>query len=283
MITVDVSNSASVLLAIIGVVIMSFGYLFQKIGLKEFQGIRSFYKNKYGFIWMTGTFLTFGGSLLFFIALGFGDITIIQPITGLSPAIVTVLGVVVFNTVLHRNEVLGIILSVVGIIFVSYRVTGQVQSLFISELILNYFSIGASISILLLVLALNWLPSSDTGLIEGILAGITTGLSSIYAKIGLNYLIDSGIFHWSILAFIVLQTAAFISLQRALSHGRMDKIVTIFTSISILLPVGFGIIFLAEMINFLNILGMIMILIGVILLAKNYSEIFVAQTENESI
>ena len=71
-----------------------------------------------------------------------------------------------------------------------------------------------------------------------------------------------------------MQTAAFISLQRALRHGRMDKIVTIFTNINIILPVGFGILLLNENVNLVNIVGMLLILAGVLLLAKNYSEIF---------
>ena len=130
---------------------------------------------------------------------------------------------------------------------------------------------------MILVIALNYVHSLDAGLMEGIIAGVTAGMASIYAKIGLNYFLNVHILHWTLLAFIIMQATAFYALQKALHHGRMDKIITIFTSISILLPVGFGVMFLAEMINVLNIFGMILILTGVILLAKNYSEIFVVQ------
>lgn len=272
----DISNAIPIVFAIIGVTIISFGYLFQKIGLKEYTEFKTFYKNKYGIIWVGGTGLTFLGSLIFFISLGYGDITIIQPITGLSPAIVTVLGVLVFNTALHRNELLGIFCSIAGIILVSFRSTGQSITPQLSERFLENFSYMASISIILLIFVLNWMPTLDAGLVEGILAGITAGLASIYVKIGLNFLIVNNQLHWTLLAFAIMQATAFISLQKALKHGRMDKIITIFTNVNILLPVGFGIVFLSEKINVINILGMLLILVGVVLLAKNYSEVFVS-------
>ena len=76
-----------------------------------------------------------------------------------------------------------------------------------------------------------------------------------------------------------MQSAALISLQKALRHGRMDKIKTIFTNINIILPVAFGILFLNEMVNIVNALGILLIFIGVILLAKNYTEIFVKSAD----
>ncbi len=264
----------SILLAITGVTIMSFGYLFQKMGLKETIPLKELFMSKHGLIWIFGTVLTFLGSFLFFIALGYGDLTVIQPITGLSPAIVTVLSLVVFGTTLHRNELIGIGASILGIIFVSYRSVPAETVFDLSPQALNYFSIITSIFIIVLVFALNYVNSLDAGLIEGVLSGITAGMASIYIKIGLNYFINQHTLHWTLIGFILMQTAAFISLQRALRHGRMDKIVTIFTNINIILPVGFGILLLGEMVNFINIFGMLLIIAGVILLAKNYSEIF---------
>ena len=265
----------SILMALIGVTIMSFGYLFQKIGLKDMKTLKVIYNSRSGMIWLFGTGLTFLGSFLFFIALGYGDLTIIQPITGLSPAIVTILSLVVFKTTLHKNELYGIVLSVLGIGFISYRTVDSTSSISLTKDVLNNFSIVTSMIIIILVIALNYVHSLDAGLMEGIIAGVTAGMASIYAKIGLNYYLNGHILHWTLLAFIIMQATAFYALQKALHHGRMDKIITIFTSISILLPVGFGVIFLAEMINIINIFGMILILTGVILLAKNYSEIFV--------
>ena len=264
----------SILIAIAGVTIMSFGYLFQKIGLKDFTTLKAMYKNKNGLIWLVGTALTFLGSFLFFFALGFGDLTIIQPITGLSPAIVTILSLVVFGTTLHKNELIGIATSIIGIVFVSYRTTSAETIFYLSPIVLDYFSVITSMILLLLIIALNYVHSLDAGLIEGVLAGLTAGMASIYVKIGLNYFLDQHIVHWTLLGFILMQSAAFISLQRALRHGRMDKIITIFTNINIILPVGFGILFLNEMVNVPNIIGMLLILLSVILLAKNYSEIF---------
>lgn len=263
-----------ILVAVTGVTIMSFGYLFQKIGLSTETINLAMLKTKHGLIWLMGTGMTFLGSLLFFVALGSGDLTVIQPITGLSPAIVTVLTVVVFKTSIHKNELYGIGASVLGIIFISYR-TGSIQTTFsLSAEVLNNFSIVTSIILIILVISLNYIHSLDTGLLEGVLAGLTAGLASIYVKIGLNFFLNQHILHWTLLGFLFMQTAAFISLQRALRHGRMDKIVTIFTNINIFLPVGFGLLLLDEMVNPINVIGMVLILIGVVLLAKNYSEIF---------
>ena len=230
-------------------------------------------------IWGIGTACTFLGSLLFFIALGYGELTVIQPITGLSPAIVTILGVIVFNTKLHRNEIYGVLISILGIFLVSYRSNINSITPFLSNDVLYYFSVITSIILILLVIGLNYVNSLDAGLIEGVLAGLTAGLASIYVKIGLNFFINQNIVHWTLLAFILMQSAAFISLQKALRHGRMDKIITIFTNINIILPVAFGILFLNEMVNIVNALGILLIFIGVILLAKNYTEIFVKSAD----
>ena len=124
----------SILLAILGVTVMSFGYLFQKIGLKEMETLKFIFNTKHGLIWIIGTILTFLGSLLFFVSLGFGDLTVIQPITGLSPAIVTILSVVVFKTTLHKNELYGILTSVFGIVCISYRTVNSYFNY------INYFS-----------------------------------------------------------------------------------------------------------------------------------------------
>lgn len=272
----------SILTAITGVTVMSFGYLFQKIGLKETLPLSHIFRSRHGLIWLAGTALTFLGSFLFFIALGYGDLTVIQPITGLSPAIVTVLGLVVFGTKLHRNEIYGIAASILGIFFVSYRSVPADTSFLLAPGVLNNFSLITSVILIILIIALNYSPSLDTGLIEGIIAGLTAGMASIYIKIGLNYFINYHTIHWTLLGFIFMQAAAFISLQRALRHGRMDKIVTIFTNINIFLPVGFGILLLNENVNPINVIGMLLILAGVLLLAKNYSEIFEVSPTQQS-
>ena len=272
----------SILIAITGVSVMSFGYFFQKIGLKESVSLTELFKSKHGLIWIIGTVLTFLGSFLFFVALGYGDLTVIQPITGLSPAIVTVLSLVVFGTTLHKNEIYGIAASIIGIALVSYRTTATETSFMLSPAVLDYFSVITSIILFFLIIALNYVHSLDAGLIEGVIAGLTAGMASIYVKIGLNYLLNQQTIHWTLLGFILMQTAAFISLQRALRHGRMDKIITIFTNINIILPVGFGVLFLEEMVNLPNLFGMILILSSVILLAKNYSEIFEVPSNAQS-
>ncbi len=258
---------------------MSFGYLFQKIGLKESLYLKFIFKTRYGMIWSLGTTFTFFGSLLFFIALAYGDLTVIQPITGLSPAIVTILGLLVFKTTLHKNEIYGIIISILGIFFISYKGNPAGPQYILSDEVLFYFSIITSVILIVLVFSLTYIHSLDAGLIEGVLAGLTAGFASIYAKIGLNILINQHFIHWTLLGFFLMQSAAFVSLQKALRHGRMDKIITIFTNISIIIPVGFGIIFLNEMVNVVNIFGMLLILGGVILLAKNYSKMFVASMD----
>ena len=263
-----------ILIAVTGVTIMSFGYLFQKIGLSTEMINLQMLKSKDGLIWLVGTGMTVLGSLLFFIALGSGDLTVIQPITGLSPAIVVILNFVVLKTKIHKNEIIGIIASILGIILITYRTGAAVTTFNLSSNVLNYFSIVSSAILVILIITLNYIPSLDAGLIEGIIAGLTAGMASIYVKIGLNMFLSQQIIHWTLLAFIIMQTTAFIALQRALHHGRMDKIITIFTNINIFLPVGFGILLLNEMVNSINFLGMILIIAGVLLLAKNYSEIF---------
>ena len=259
-------------MAITGVSIQSVGYVLQKIGLEEYSSIKEFYNTSKFRIWILGFLLAFSGSLLFFLALPLSSISVIQPIIGIGPAIVTVFGYFVLKTNLHRNEIIGICLTIIGIFFISYGLESHVSHLNIDEIRFLYLTITIISIIIIFSSFLYRFQLYDLGVEEGILSGVFGAFSSIFGKIGFEKLLNFEL-HWAIFALVITQTISFLLFQKGINEGKMEKVVSIFTSTAILFPILIGIIFFGEVLNIVNIFGILIILLGVILLTKQYSSL----------
>ncbi|MHA2365106.1 MAG: EamA family transporter [Candidatus Hodarchaeales archaeon] len=261
------------ILALISVILLQFGYIFQKIGLNDFIEIFSINK-KAGIkseafqIWFSGTLLTTLGSIIFFYSLTLGNLSVLQPLQGLGPLIIVILGIVILKDKLLKFEWIGIILSTVGLLILPLFSQLQTTEANIDELTVLLVSFIIFVFTILLGYFIQHWELLEKGIIEGIIAGLLAGYASIFAKIGIPPLIGSLTIHWAIITLIICQLMAFILLQRGFALGNVAKIASIFTSISILNPVLYGIFFFEEPFHIFQGMGILFILIGAILLSK---------------
>ena len=264
-----------ILLAISGVTTQSIGYVLQKIGMTEFKSLKQFTSQKNFPKWLIGTVMTFIGATVFLLTTPLSNISVIQPIVGIGPAIVAIFGYFVLKTHLDKMEAMGIILTIIGIIFLSINLSSKPSTLEIEELEFFYITVILFALIFFLTLVLMQLNMFDLGIEEGIIAGLFGGFSTIYAKLGFGYLYSLNL-HWTLFVLINTQTIAFILFQRALvGKGKVAKVVSVYTGMSILAPVLLGIFFFGESLSSINILGILFILIGSLVLTKQYSELIV--------
>ena len=124
-----------VLTAILASVLVGSGGVLQKRGLDEIPSIDSdwflegyklnldnvkkslpFLVNRY---FLLGIFLSFFGGLLHLRAISIGNLVIVQPLQSIGSFVAVLLGVLWLNENLERNEYIGIILVILGLIFLS--------------------------------------------------------------------------------------------------------------------------------------------------------------------
>ncbi|MFV2016565.1 MAG: hypothetical protein ACC656_14135, partial [Candidatus Heimdallarchaeota archaeon] len=166
-----------------------------------------------------------------------------------------------------------IIFTVTGILLLSYELNTEVSFLNIGEVeffMISIVVISISITMSNMLCRFNIF---DRGIEEGIISGVFGGFSSIFGKIGIFYLFNNFSIHWTLIALIVTQLISFILFQKGLHSGKMVKVVSIFTSMAILLPIIMGLLFFGETLNIINIFGISIILIGSILLTKQYTSL----------
>ena len=262
-----------ILMGIVGISIQSIGYVLQKIGIIHYKSLKQFVRDDKFNIWLLGTAIAFLGASLFFLALPLSSISIIQPIIGIGPAVVAIFGFFILKSNLHKYELIGIFLTVLGIFFLSYELNPNVSYLNINEFdffLISVIIISIIISISNILYRFNFF---DLGIEEGIISGVFGGFSSIFGKIGVFYLLESFTIHWALIALLFTQLISFILFQKGLHSGKMEKVVSVFTAMAILLPIAIGILFFGEILNVINILGIFIILIGSVMLAKQYTSL----------
>lgn len=66
-----------------------------------------------------GNIILWTGSLLFFLAFDYGDVSLITPVSATYPAIMVLLAMIFLKEKLFRNQVVGVILAITGVLFVS--------------------------------------------------------------------------------------------------------------------------------------------------------------------
>lgn len=265
--------------AIFGVVLLQVGYLLQKVGVSAFSHHHSDVKGLVGerlfHIWVGGTLVTTAGSLLFFYSLTLGSLSVLQPIQGLGPMIIAFLVVVVLRDSLTPLEWAGVALSTLGLVLLPLFGDSSSSTLQVDELTLVLSSLFLVVVVGLLGFLASKLDLVQPGIFEGVVSGVLGGLASVYAKLGLTPLVESYSLHWGLAGLVLCQLVAFVILQRGFALGNVAKVATVFTSVSILAPVTFGVFLFGEVFHILSGLGVIAILAGAILLAKkNNLEVF---------
>ncbi|OLS21548.1 MAG: hypothetical protein HeimC3_35320 [Candidatus Heimdallarchaeota archaeon LC_3] len=268
-----------IVLAITGIVSLQVGYTIQKLGvhtLFESNG-QPRKQDKNFWYWVIGTLITFLASILVFFSLSEGEISVIQPLTGIGPIVLALIVTYYLKESLKLVEWAAIFISSTGVVLLSIVSAGESSKSYISENVdeIIIFIVTALIILIVSVLAIILIRAEiiKVGVVEGLAAGTIGGMPSIYAKLAIPRVLIFDFFHWSIIMLLVAQAITFYLLQRGFHVSKAAVVASLFTATSILLPVGLAQIFFDESISMLQILSMALIISGAILMSKKQEEI----------
>ncbi|MHA1989349.1 MAG: EamA family transporter [Candidatus Hodarchaeales archaeon] len=263
-----------IFIAILGIVSLQIGYTIQKLGVhtlfeRNYEN-RSRKQDKNFWYWVIGTIITFFASILVFYALSEGEISVIQPLTGIGPIILALIVTYYLNESLKMYEWTAIMISSSGVVLLSIISSQESRKseLFLGELdlfIVTALIIGIVTAVSLLLIKANFIK---LGVVEGLAAGTIGGMPSLFAKLAVPRALQLDILHWSIIMLLIAQFITFYLLQRGFHVSKAAIIASLFTATSILLPVGLAVIFFNETVSLAQLLAMSLIILGAILMSR---------------
>jgi drug/metabolite transporter (DMT)-like permease len=263
-----------IFIAILGIVSLQIGYTIQKLGVHTLfernHEKRSRKQDKNFWYWVIGTIITFFASILVFYALSEGEISVIQPLTGIGPIILALIVTYYLNESLKMFEWTAITISSSGVVLLSFISSQESKKseLFLGELdlfIVTALIIGIVTAVSLLLIKANFIK---LGVVEGLAAGTIGGMPSLFAKLAVPRALQLDILHWSIIMLLTAQFITFYLLQRGFHVSKAAIVASLFTATSILLPVGLAVIFFNETVSLAQLLAMSLIILGAILMSR---------------
>ncbi|MFW9930209.1 MAG: DMT family transporter [Candidatus Thorarchaeota archaeon] len=265
------------LIALTGIISLQLGYTIQKLGVHTIfeKATTSRRNNKHFWYWLLGTVITFIASGFVFYALSEGEISIIQPLTGIGPIILALIVTYYLDEDLRVIEWIAICISTLGVIILSYvsATSPSRQEIVINELDLFLLTSFIMVTVLISAFILIKKKFIKVGIVEGLSAGLIGGLPSLFAKLAIPHLFQFDFFHWSIIMLVLAQFITFILLQHGFHISKAALVASLFTATSILLPVGLAQIFFNESLSILQIIGISLIIVGGVLMSRKQEEI----------
>jgi len=235
-------------------------------GIKEESSI----KKKNSGIWVVGTILT---SLYMFIqwaALIFGPVNIIAPLEGVGLIILLLFAHYVLKEKITQIEIGGVFFIIVGTALVT-MFNINIESLSMSNFDLNFF-LYCSIIILVIETILIFISKLNgyklAGIIIGLTAGTTNALQTVSKRITT---IPEMTLYFTIATFIFALLTLLLT-QYAFTKAKANQVVPCFTSASIILASLIGVLALSGSISWIQVIGIILIVIGIILISAFQKE-----------
>lgn len=223
-------------------------------------------------IWVLGLICLGIDFVIYQFALRNYEVSVVKPLVNLNLIFVLFFGIIILHEKIKLKEWLGLVLVVVGAIFISLNAKEVSSSLNIMK-----FWIFTGIFLLVLVILIIGIHLSSKFYFEffgSIICGILYGMGSVYNKI--LFSINSSNFYKIIGLILFLSTylGAFLYGQTAYLKGRMSIVSSLVNVMSIITPFIGGILLFNE--NFLlpnnngfwrfsKLIGTITILIGIVL------------------
>ena len=261
---------------IIGLIIGIIAYISLDIGkgIQKYaiEGIKdeSSIKNKNSGIWIVGTILT---SLYMFIqwaALFFAPINIIAPLEGVGLIILLLFSHYVLKEKITQIEIGGVCFIIMGTILVT-MLNINIEGLSMNNFDLSFFLYFSTIilvieTILIFISKLN--DYKLAGIIIGLTAGTINALETVSKRITT---IPEMTLYFTIAAFIFAPLTLLVT-QYAFTKAKANQVVPCFTSASIILASLMGVLALSGSISWNQVIGIILIVIGIILISAFQKE-----------
>ncbi len=258
-----------IIIAIAGSCILNLGFFLQKqqaSQLPSFLPIKPIYFFKRLFTyktWILGTFCTFIGWILYFLAIAVAPISVVAPVQNIGIIFLAFLAIILLNESFRFLELIGLGLTLFGLINISFESKSitLTNNLYDGSNLLIFLSFIILFVFLLLISQNFWFPDKS-GILLGLISGISAGIGSIFTKL---FTIQVGFSFeaWLFLGiFILCQLISFFTLQTGFQRERAIVVVPIFFSFSTLIPTIAGLISFYETISLIQWVGILLIIIG---------------------
>ena len=256
------------LLGIIGYITLNLGKGIQKYAIERFKSDDRFkIKSKNSGTWLLGTSFTLIFFIVQWIALLFAPVNLIAPLDGLGLIVLFTFSYFVLKEETKKVEIFGIFLIIIGTIFVTLFNSNpseiESKNLNLFFLFILFTSIISIEIFLILFSKLN--NYKGAGLIFGIAAGTFMAFSTISKRI--TAIPDVIIKITFIIIVLIFSLIQLILSNIGYTKANANVVVPCFTSSSIILAVLIGYLCLNERIVFIQIIGIIQIICGIILLS----------------
>lgn len=277
----------AVILALVVAILWGFGNVFQKHGMStSFPKIslknvvrqiglvvKTLFTN---WLWLLGTLMMLGGGGVYLVALGYGDVTVVQPILCLTVAVSAIVGVVWLKEKVSVIEWAGILMVLAGVILVSIAGGGKTAVLPGGSHLLIFFvafSLAAAAAFLLgrVGISIEFSLALSAGLVFG-LGNVAAKLMMMRFGVGSADLfqlaaVQSILTDYPIILVIAANIVGSIFYQTAFANGRASIVASICTIVGNTVPIIAAITIFGEQVKFLHGLGIIIVLVGAFVLA----------------
>lgn len=220
-------------------------------------------------IWLLGAILGISGFFVYLIALQNFELSVVKPLVNTNLAFTFLFAYIFFKEQLKWTEWVGIIVIVMGMIFLGIVTRGSTGLVELVPLIgLSFITI---IGIVILGAFIITERVYNQEFFYSISAGIFYGLGAIFSKailILLSPITNINLLFFTMIIFSLSYIVAIVSQQFAFNNGRLSIVSPITNSISVLIPVFGAVIIFNEFFYFEKFLGLICILLGVVLLRR---------------
>lgn len=267
-----------ILLACLSAVILNTGMVLQKQAVNELEifikqpSLQSSWNAK---IWFTGTFMTFFAYIFFFLAVETVPTLTVQSILASGVLVVAVISIVFLDERLEKIELLGLLLTVSGVLLLGTFLQPVVEEKIDWNWLLLLFILG--ITGLAALVGYNRLILKKKLLKQGgVIAGLCAGSSTVFAKIlaiqaepFLPYL-GNPFFY----AVLFMQIAALVVLQLTFKVERAVVAIPAYHSMSMVVPVIVGTLVFGEILLGWHLIAVMAIISGSFLLARIGASIY---------
>ncbi len=253
------------IIGIIAYVIEYLGKGIQKYSIEGWKVDRSV-KSKHTGYFIFGTILTSLYVFIQWVALIFAPVNLIAPLESLGLVVLILFSYFVLKEKISKIQIVGIIFILIGTVFVTAFSlnAGDIQYEDFNQVILFIFTLTVIIVEIAGIIVSKYKNYKAAGLIIGITAGTFMALQTVTKRI--TAIPDPGLaLIFTFLSFGVT-TLTFIFTQFAFAKANANIVVPCFTSASITIAILIGVIALSEEIILIQVLGIVIIIIGVILL-----------------
>lgn len=266
---IDINIIIGLFIGTLGYCLLYLGKGIQKYAIEGFKGEKQFeIKSKHSGIWIFGTILTSSNVFIQWAALLFAPINVIAPLEGLGLIILIIFSYYVLKEKIVKVQLIGIALIITGTILIPLfnPNTGSITIIDFDIPLFIILSLIILSSEVILILVSKSNQFKAAGLILGITAGTFMAFQTTSKRI--TAIPESTIILIFTIITFIYSILTLVMSQYAFTKAKANIVVPCFTSASIIIAILLGFVSLNEQLEFVQIIGIALIVAGVILLTR---------------